>query len=180
VKAIQSGFGPIYLTKFSTGADQLLFSSYLTGTNQNEGYTTKLAVDVAGNAYIGGFTSSKTFATTPGAYQPANISSDIAGIAMKVNLPPCTLSSTSPSITICAPSAGASTKSPVIISAGATDDHSISAMSIYLDGAKAFTINNNSHFDAKIPMSSGSHKITVKAWDTAGRVVSKSETITIQ
>jgi hypothetical protein len=179
VKAIQSGFGQIYLTKFSTGGNQLLFSSYLTGTNQFEGYTTKLAVDIAGNAYIGGFTRSKTFVTTSGAYQPANLSSDTAGIAMKVNLPPCTLSSTIPSVTICAPSAGASAKSPVVISAGATDDHSISAMSTYLDGVKVFTINGNSHFETKIPMSSGSHKITVKAWDTAGRIVSKSETITV-
>jgi hypothetical protein len=179
-KSLQSTIGPLFLTKFSTGGDKLLFSSYLGGTNQTSGATAHLAVDLGGNAYLGGFTASDTFPTTSGAYQTTKQSPVEAGYALKVNIPPCTLSSTSPSITICSPASGSSNKSPVLISAGATDDHSVNSMAIYLDGVKVFTISNQSHFDTKISMSSGSHKITVKAWDSIGRVLSKAELINVQ
>jgi large repetitive protein len=180
VSPIQSAVGPLYLTKFSTGGDKLLFSSYLGGTNQNDFSYANLAVDIAGNAYLGGYSRSQTFATTPNAYQTTNHSPTEAGIAMKVNLPPCTLSSTSPSVTICTPTPNTIVSSPLLLAAGATDDHSINAMAVYVDGVKRFTINNHSHFDTKLTMAVGNHNITFKAWDSAGRVISRSESIKVQ
>src|SRR6185369_15058027 len=96
------------------------------------------------------------------AYQTVSLSEADGGITMKVNIPPCSLSSTLLSVTICSPAAGATVKSPVLIAAGATNDHSISAMAIYVDGTKRFTIFNNSHFDAKLDVAAGAHKLTVK------------------
>jgi hypothetical protein len=177
---IQSTVGPLFLSKFSSGGDKLLFSSYLGGTNQNDFFFATLGVDIAGNAYLGGYTRSQTFPTTPNAFQTTNHSSTEGGIAMKINVPPCTLSSASPSVTICNPTPGTIVSSPVLLAAGATDDHPINAMAMYVDGVKRFTINNHSHFDTKLTMTSGNHNITFKAWDSAGRVFSRSESIKVQ
>ena len=73
-------FGAAFVTKLNplakTGALSLLYSSYVGGTNGDLGNA--IAVDGAGNAYIGGLTFSSPgapgsggFTVTPGAFQPA-------------------------------------------------------------------------------------------------------------
>jgi hypothetical protein len=59
----------------------LLFSSYLGGSGNDDGYG--LALDSAGNAYVGGQTSSTNFPTTPGAYQATPGS----GFVLKIDPP---------------------------------------------------------------------------------------------
>jgi hypothetical protein len=166
----------------------LLFSTYFGGIVP-DGFVppsvTGLKVDQGGNAYIALSTTSTTFPTTANAYQTFNHSGDAAGFneagfLAKFDIPPCTLSSETPSVTICAPPNGATAQSPVLVAAGATDDHTITGMILYVDGVRKFSITNNSHFDKKVSLQIGSHRLTVKAWDTAGRIVSKTEYIYIQ
>ena len=185
VKPIQSEWRLrlLYLTKLNTGGSALLFSTYFGGTLDPSGsrqFLAGLKVDQAGNAYIAGDTGSTNFPTTPDAYQTFNHSNAGAGFLAKFDIPPCTLSSTIPSITICAPADGAMAKSPVLVAAGATDDHKVTGMILYVDGARKFSIPNNSHFDTKVSLQTGSHRMTVKAWDTAGRVISKTEYVHVQ
>jgi hypothetical protein len=180
VKPIQSEWRVrrLYLTKLNIAGSELLFSTYFGGTLDPSGsrqFLAGLKVDQAGNAYIAGDTGSTNFPTTPDAYQTFNQSNAGAGFLAKFDIPPCTLSSTIPSITICAPPDGATAKSPVLVAAGATDDHTITGMILYVDGVRKFSIMNNSHFDNKVSLQSGSHRVTVKAWDTAGRIISKTE-----
>ena len=78
------------------------------------------------------------------------------------------------------PPNGATAQSPVLVAAGATDDHTITGMILYVDGVRKFSITNNSHFDKKVSLQIGSHRLTVKAWDTAGRIISKTEYIYVQ
>jgi hypothetical protein len=182
VKQLQSEWRQLYLTKLNTGGSALLFSTYFGGTLDFSGrqFLAGLKVDQAGNAYIAGDTRSTNFPTTPDAYQTFNHSNTGAGFLAKFDIPPCTLSSTMPSITICAPPDGATAKSPVLVAAGATDDHKVTGMILYVDGARKFSIPNNSHFDTKVSLQTGSHRLTVKAWDTAGRVISKTEYVHVQ
>ncbi len=180
VQPVQTETGNMFLAKFNTAGNRLLFASPLGGPYQFSPYTFNLAVDVAGNAYLGGFTLSHGFATSPGAYQTVTLSEADSGIAMKADIPPCLLSSAIDSVTICSPAASATVKSPLLIAAGVTSDHSVSAVAIYVDGTKRFTIFNNSHFDTKLEMAAGSHKLTVKAWDQAGHITSKSQSVTVQ
>jgi hypothetical protein len=183
VKALQSEWRRLYLTKLNTGGSALLFSTYFGGTldlSSSRQFLAGLKVDQAGNAYIAGDTRSTNFPTTPNAYQTFNHSNTGAGFLAKFDIPPCTLSSTIPSITICAPPDGATAKSPVLVAAGATDDHKVTGMILYVDGARKFSIPNNSHFDTKVSLQTGLHRLTVKAWDTAGRVISKTEYIHVQ
>ena len=185
VKPIQSEWRVrrLYLTKLNIAGSELLFSTYFGGTLDPSGsrqFLAGLKVDQAGNAYIAGDTGSTNFPTTPDAYQMFSHSNAAAGFLAKFDVPPCTLRSTIPSITICAPPDGATAKSPVLVAAGATDDHTITGMILYVDGARKFSITNNSHFDKKVSLQSGSHRVTVKAWDTAGRIISKTEYVHVQ
>ena len=140
-------------------------------------------MDQAGNAYIAGDTGSTNFPTTPNAYQTFN-QSDERGfwsrLLGEVRYPALHVEQQIPSVTICAPPDGATAKSPVLVAAGATDDHTITGMILYVDGVRKFSITNNSHFDKKVSLQIGSHRLTVKAWDTAGRIISKTEYIYVQ
>src|SRR5262249_8680048 len=48
----------------------LLYSTFLGGSAGVSSTNVSVAVDVAGNAYVTGFTVSKDFPTTPGSFQP--------------------------------------------------------------------------------------------------------------
>jgi hypothetical protein len=56
-----------FVTKLSPGGDYLAYSTFLGGTGPDDGLG--IAVDGAGEAYVGGFTQSADFPTTPGAFQ---------------------------------------------------------------------------------------------------------------
>ncbi len=62
-----------YVAKFSADLSVLLYASYLGGSDYD--YLAALAVDEADNLYAVGYTESSNFPTTPGALQPAPLSS---------------------------------------------------------------------------------------------------------
>ena len=83
-----TGGGSVYdafVTVLNPAGSGLLFSSYLGGSGgRDEGMA--LALDSQGNTYVGGFTDSSNFPTTPGAYQ--TIPDQIAeGFASKITAP---------------------------------------------------------------------------------------------
>ncbi len=58
-----------FVTKLNTTGTALVYSTYLGGTNQDNGRA--IALDESGNAYIAGYTVSLDFSVTQGAYQTA-------------------------------------------------------------------------------------------------------------
>src|SRR2546423_8999492 len=78
----------------------------------------------------------------------------------------CTLSTVSPSVTICMPTANSTVTSPVHIVAGTTDSKTVQFMQIYVDGVKKYEIKANS-LDTSLAMSAGTHRLTVQAYDGA-------------
>ena len=63
-----SDSGDAFVTKISPDGSRLEYSTYLGGSG-NEVVDDTIAVDPAGNAYVGGTTDSTDFPTTPGAFQ---------------------------------------------------------------------------------------------------------------
>ncbi|MFZ1220963.1 MAG: SBBP repeat-containing protein [Chthoniobacterales bacterium] len=59
-------YGDAFVTKFNAAGSALVYSSYLGGDAEETGYG--IAVDSAGNAYVAGFTASRCFPTTTGAF----------------------------------------------------------------------------------------------------------------
>ncbi|HET6172388.1 MAG TPA: SBBP repeat-containing protein [Gaiellales bacterium] len=69
------------LTKLNAAGSALVYSTYLGGSDFDSG--SDVALDGAGNAYIGGTTSSADFPTTPGAFKRVNDGND--GFVTKLN-----------------------------------------------------------------------------------------------
>ena len=92
---------------------------------------------------------------------------------------PCTLNTASPSVTICTPTNGATVTSPVNIVAGTTDNAStVKYVQIYVDGAKQYQISGN-QLNTSLPMSTGTHRVTVQAQDAAGTIFKSTINITV-
>lgn len=63
------GSGDAFVTKLNAGGSALVFSGYLGGISTDSG--TSIAVDASTAVYVTGYTSSRGFPTTVGAYQTA-------------------------------------------------------------------------------------------------------------
>ncbi len=59
-----------FVTKLNSTGTGLVYSTYLGGSSYDD--ATGIAIDAGGKAYVTGYTYSKDFPTTPGAYQPVN------------------------------------------------------------------------------------------------------------
>ena len=65
--AFQTSGNGAFVTKLNATGTALIYSTYLGGNNNDLGFG--IALDVSGNAYVVGITSSTNFPTTTGAYQ---------------------------------------------------------------------------------------------------------------
>lgn len=90
----------------------------------------------------------------------------------------CTLSTTNPSVTICSPSNNATVSSPVNVVAGTTDTNSVKYMQIYVDGTKVYQVYAN-QLNTSLSMSSGTHRVTVQASDSAGQTFKQTIYVTV-
>ncbi|MEE9533318.1 MAG: SBBP repeat-containing protein, partial [Acidimicrobiia bacterium] len=77
-----NGVRDVFVTKVNAAGDALVYSTYLGGTDIDEGHG--IAVDSGGNAYVTGLTFSVDFPFTAGFFQPALVSGPDAFVA-KVN-----------------------------------------------------------------------------------------------
>ena len=76
----------------------------------------------------------------------------------------CVPNTVNPSVTICTPSAGQTVTSPVHIVALTTDSKTVNLMQIYVDGVKKYQVYASS-LDTSLAMTSGTHRLAVKASD---------------
>ena len=90
---------------------------------------------------------------------------------------PCTLSSVSPSVTICTPANNATVTSPVQVTAGTTDSHPVSFIQLYVDGKSTVTQQGGS-LDTSATLSSGTHRLTVQAKDSLGTIFKQTIYVT--
>ncbi len=73
------GYGDAFVTKLDATGSRVLFSTYLGGSNRDEG--TGIARDAGGNIYITGFTRSTNFPVTSGAFRTTNAGGEDAFVA---------------------------------------------------------------------------------------------------
>ncbi|MGC9516192.1 MAG: SBBP repeat-containing protein [Methanomicrobiales archaeon] len=65
-----NGNADAFVTKLNSNGTDLIYSTYLGGTDND--YGVRIALDNSGSAHITGYTHSTNFPTTPGAYQTTN------------------------------------------------------------------------------------------------------------
>ena len=80
------GFSDAFITKLSASGSTLSYSSYLGGdSNHDEGRS--IAIDVAGNVYVGGKTASTSFPTTVGTYDTSYNGGPFDGFISRFQFP---------------------------------------------------------------------------------------------
>lgn len=77
-----------FLTELNADGSALLYSTYLGGSSYFGGFASSIALDSAGNAYIGGYTQSSDFPTTSGVYQTTPSLNPDAGFVAKFAINP--------------------------------------------------------------------------------------------
>lgn len=158
----------MFLSELNTAGSGLLFSTRYGAfrcCNGGETDAHGLGIDVASDPYVAG--NSDYVKTTSGAFQTGGVDNVLSqGFAAQWDVPPCTLSSADRTVTICSPSS-TSVPKKLLLSAGATDSKNVSAMKVYVDGTSVYSITA-SHFNTFVNLSAGTHRITVKAWDSVG------------
>jgi len=122
-----------------------------------------------------GWKSGSVSASVPRAY-PAWADFFLASASPSTS---CTLSSVSPSVTICAPTASASVSSPVRITGGATSSAGVRFVQVYVDGLKAYEALAPT-LDTSLPILPGTHRLTVQAGDKAGAIFKQTIYITVK
>jgi hypothetical protein len=84
------------------------------------------------------------------------------------------------SLTICAPPQNASVSSPVRVLAAAYDDLALTTIQVYIDHQLVFRDHSANYVDHSFALAAGTHSITVKSFDTSGRILTQSRTITVR
>jgi Bacterial Ig domain len=82
-------------------------------------------------------------------------------------------------VVINSPAANSTLSSPVYISTKGYDSLPITAIQIYVDGVKKYSATSTS-VSKSLSMSSGTRRLTVKIWDTAGKSYSATKYITVK
>jgi len=93
--------------------------------------------------------------------------------------PPCPLSTTNPSVTVCTPTPNALVQSAVNVVAGTTDTNTVTAVQIYLDNKLYTTVHANS-VNTFVTVPIGYHLITVQAWDSTGATFKTNVPVAMQ
>ena len=92
----------------------------------------------------------------------------------------CTAGTTDPSVTICAPAANATVKSPVTINAATRDSAAtVTNTFIWVDGVKQWTGTGGS-VNTSLALATGTHRITVQAKDSAGKYFQATVNVNVQ
>lgn len=84
-----------------------------------------------------------------------------------------TSTTSGPAVTIESPASGSSAGSPVRVRATASSSKSITLMQVYVDGSKKYEASTSS-LDTSLSLATGSHKLTVQAFDSSGAVAKQS------
>jgi sugar lactone lactonase YvrE len=108
LQAANAGGYDAYITELNAAGSKLISSTYLGGSGNDLGDS--IAVDSSGNVYVGGWTESANFPTTPGSVQPisggardlfvAKILTSLGVSAGTLTFPLTAVGSTSPSQTL--------------------------------------------------------------------------------
>jgi len=80
---IGGGFADVFITKLNQTGSSIIFSTFVGGSQQEVGYS--IALDISGNTYTTGWTSSLNFPTTSGAFQPTFGGASFDGFIIKLN-----------------------------------------------------------------------------------------------
>jgi hypothetical protein len=152
------------------------YSSLLGGTGLIDlGY--RIVLDASNSAYVTGQTESTDFPVTQFAFQKSNGGNFDSFVAKIV--PICDAGPTDPSVTICGLADGVTVHSPVTVTANTRDSASpVTRTEVWVDNVKVYQVKLAAIY-AKISMTVGTHRLTVKSLDHSGLLFKKTVYINV-
>jgi hypothetical protein len=167
----EAGESNAFVMKMNAAGTAAQYSSLLGGTGLFD-RAMAIALDSASNAYVAGDTNSTDFPVTQSAFRKRNAGGWDAFVAKII--PVCDASLTTPSVTICTPSDRATVHSPVTVTATTRDSTPpVRRTEVWLDYVKVYQVKLSAIY-AKIPMTVGTHRLTVRSLDRSGVLVKKT------
>lgn len=88
------------------------------------------------------------------------------------------VSSTPNTVTICAPQPGSSSGSPVLVSAAASSQYTVTTMQIYVDYSVKYQVSGAA-INTNLALASGAHRLDIKAWTSAGSSFMSTTKVTV-
>jgi hypothetical protein len=81
----------------------------------------------------------------------------------------CVIPGIDRTVKLCSPRNGSSVTGPVHLQAALSDSGNINSIQIYVDGVVKSTVAPANNLDTSLDLPLGTHRITVKAWDSVGQ-----------
>ena len=172
------GVEDFMVSKLSADLSQLLFSTYLGSTAQDEGRTAW--ADANGTFYVAGQTAGGNWPTL-NAMQPSYGGGSGDNVVAKFTLSTSSGDTTPPTLSITSPTSASTystSSTPLSIGGTASDNVGVVLVDWSNAGTGATgTASGTGSWTATIALASGTNAITVTAWDAAGN--SASDTLTV-
>src|SRR5437016_6995908 len=119
--------------------------------------------------------------TYPGAAAGAPDMADMFGASTPPPTPtpsPSGCTAATIGVTVCSPTPGSTSASPVNFKAAAKSGNPITAMRIYVDGVSAY-LTSAASLNTSLSLATGTHSIVVQAWDSTGAAFNTPLTLTV-
>ncbi len=101
-----------------------------------------------------------------------------AMLALTCVLASCSLAA-QVTVTLASPTNGTSATSPVHVAASASSSRNVTGWRIYIDGAGVYHSGSGSSISANLNMSTGTHRVVVRAWASNGTYGSATASVTV-
>jgi PKD repeat protein len=156
-----SAYGPVSVSVSAAGSSDP--DGSIAGTMLDFGDGTSASAVTAAHTY-----------SAAGTYTLTAIVTDNQGATSSAST---TVTVKAPEVIVSSPASGTSVASQAHVVASGFSGNTVTAMQIYLDSTLAYQVSA-ANLDTTLTLATGTHSLTIKGWDSAGRSFSKNLSVT--
>jgi len=151
-----------------------------SGSYDPDGSIASTTIDFGDGAVVSGASATHAYSQAGTYTVKAILTDNVGGSASATQTVTVNQGSTvKPGVTVTTPLPGSTVGSPVQFLAQAASANPITAMRIYVDHVGVYTVNAP-QLNTYLSLASGTHNVTVQAWDSTGAVFKNSFTLSVQ
>jgi PKD repeat protein len=150
-----------------------------SGSYDPDGSIASTTIDFGDGTVVSGASATHVYSKAGLYIVKATVTDNVGGAATATQTITVNPGTTSSGVTVIAPLPGSTVGSPTQFIAQAASTHPITAMRIYVDYVSVYLVNA-SQLNTYVTLASGTHHVTVQAWDSTGTVFKNSFTLTVK
>src|SRR6266513_436229 len=162
----------------TSGIAPLAVTVSTTGSSDPDGSIASTSIDFGDGTVLSGPNASHTYSNA-GAYTVKATVTDNVGASSSATQQVAVTGGLAIGVSVSSPLQGPVYGSPVHFVAQAAAGNPITAMKIYVDHIGVYTVNAT-QIDTYVAIASGTHAVTVQAWDSSGAVYKNSFVLTVR